>query len=141
VKHSFFYWAGVAEVAGNRDRIVSGHFVGEVFGENISGEVWQGDLSAGKVDAVTKFLVLPLSVVGHRVRVTKKRGIMDDENPVTPDTLAALIIEYWECAMSDSGLVWDKARRALDKALVGVEDGVKRDAYALAYRMTLNRGK
>ena len=43
--------------------------------------------------------------------------------------------------MSDSGLVWDKARRALDKALVGVEDGVKRDAYALAYRMTLNRGK
>ena len=98
-------------------------------------------MSAGKVDAVTKFLVLPLSVVGHRVRVTKKRGIMDDENLITPDTLAALIIEDWECAMSDRGLVWNKASRALDKALVGVEDGVKRDAYRLAYRMTLNRGK
>jgi len=66
---------------------------------------------------------------------------MDDENLITPDTLAALIIEDWECAMSDRGLVWNKASRALDKALVGVEDGVKRDAYRLAYRMTLNRGK
>jgi hypothetical protein len=66
---------------------------------------------------------------------------MSDENPITLDTLARLIIEDWECAMSDSGYVWDKARRALDKALVGVEDGVKREAYALAYRMTLNRGK
>ena len=59
----------------------------------------------------------------------------------TVDSLAALIIEDWECAMSDSGLVWDKAHRALTEALVGVEDGVKREAYALAYRMTLNRGK
>ena len=59
----------------------------------------------------------------------------------TVESLAALIIEDWECAMSDRGLVWNKASRALDKALVGVEDGVKRDAYALAYRMTLNRGK
>ena len=66
---------------------------------------------------------------------------MSDENPITPDTLAALIIEEWECAMSDSGFVWDKARRALDKALVGVDHATERDAYALAYRMTLNREK
>ena len=97
-------------------------------------------MASGEVDAVTKFLVLPLSVVGHRVRVTKKRGIMSDENPVTPDTLAALIIEYWECAMSDSGFVWDKAHRELTEALVGVTDTVRVAAYALAYRMTLNRG-
>jgi len=64
--------------------------------------------------------------------MTNQRQIID---------LAALIIEDWECAMSDSGYVWDKARRALTLALVGVTDTVRVDAYALAYRMTLNRGK
>ena len=65
-------------------------------------------------------------------RMTNQRQIID---------LAALIIEDWECAMSDSGFVWDKARRALTLALVGVTDTVRVDAYALAYRMTLNREK
>jgi len=63
--------------------------------------------------------------------MTNQRQIID---------LAALIIEYWECAMSDSGYVWDKANRALTLALVGVTDTVRVAAYALAYRMTLNRG-
>jgi len=64
--------------------------------------------------------------------MTNQRQIID---------LAALIIEDWECAMSDSGYVWEKAHSALTEALVGVTDTVRVDAYALAYRMTLNRGK
>ena len=59
----------------------------------------------------------------------------------TVESLAALIIEYWGCAMSDSGFVWEKAHRELTEALVGVTDTVRVAAYALAYRMTLNRGK
>jgi hypothetical protein len=42
--------------------------------------------------------------------------------------------------MSDSGYVWEKAARELAEAVAGVQDGVRRDAYDLAYMMTLSRG-
>jgi hypothetical protein len=55
--------------------------------------------------------------------------------------VVALYFDYWAACMSDSGYVWDEAARELAEAVAGVEDAVRRDAYDLAYMMTLSRGK
>ena len=75
-------------------------------------------MSAGKVDAVTKFLVLPLSVVGHRVRVTKKREIMDGW---TTDIVFAGAIEIYQSYEDPDSIDWIEK----DSFVEGFERGVK----------------
>jgi len=75
-------------------------------------------LSAGEVDAVTKFLVLPLSVVGHRVRVTKKRGIMDGSRA---DIVFAGAIEVYYSYEDAGSIDWIQK----DSFVEGFERGVK----------------
>jgi hypothetical protein len=86
--------------------------------------------------------MLSVSLVSHKIRVTKKRVVMGTKNPPTQvEWLATVIVDYWAACMSDSGHVWEKAARELAEAVGGVQDGVRRDAYNLAYMMTLSRGE
>jgi hypothetical protein len=57
---------------------------------------------------------------------------MGTSNGAEVYNLAELITEAWDCAMSDSGHVWEKAERKLEDALVGVSDKTKEDAYRFA---------
>jgi hypothetical protein len=79
---------------------------------------------------------------GTKLRRSPGKASTVTGNPPTQvEWLATVIVEYWAACMSDSGYVWEKAARELAKAVAGVQDGVERDAYDLAYMMTLSRGK
>lgn len=51
---------------------------------------------------------------------------------MTVEELKDLILEEWSASMSDSGAIWDVAYKKLQKALAGVSQEMREEAYALA---------
>jgi len=51
---------------------------------------------------------------------------------MTVEGLADLILEGWNCAMSDSGYVWDKAHREVTAAVSALDEFTVNAAYEVA---------
>jgi hypothetical protein len=77
--------------------------------------------------------VLSVSLVSHKLRVTKKRVVMGTSNVLTAKELAEIMVEYWGWCLSYSEASFLKQDDIFVRVIRGVSDELRDEAQALAW--------